>query len=60
MDAPQGTHVQYCLPPGLVDPPDGWAISNPGESTIYPTGDDEEGINPYQPDCYRVVMLVKL
>lgn len=60
MDAPQGAVVSYCLPPGTVKCPDGWEYLNFQEGLVYPTGDEDEGVNPYQPDCSRIVMLVKL
>ena len=57
--APMGTVMSYMVPPGLADLPKGWKLFGHDYMSVFPDGDEIEGINHYQPDIYRVVMIVK-
>lgn len=57
---PSGTIIHYNLDPGDVEIPAGWKLHTRFGRIVMPDGDDDEGVNPYQPDLHRLVMLEKL
>lgn len=57
---PKGSISVYHLSPGQVDIPEGWRLCTPSQSAVMPYGDEAEGINPYQPDLIRQVILEKI
>jgi len=66
-DVPAGAVVLYPLPPGKARIPEGWRLHHYSNlrfgcaNVLRTVGlEDEEGLNPYQPDQVMYVMVEKL